>query len=112
MDLETAIRNIQSKRKAILFLGAGFSNEAKNELGLPTPAGSQLADRILSYLKIPGAAPLGLAVDKLREKRPVAEAFQFIRSQLTVGSFSDDQAKIISLPWTSHLHDKCRQHRQ
>lgn len=100
MDLATAIRNIQSRRKAILFLGAGFSNAAKNELGIPTPAGSQLADRILRHLNIPGTATLGLAVDKLREKLPPAEAFEFIRAQLTVTELSDDQRRTISLPWT------------
>jgi hypothetical protein len=100
MDLATAIRNIQPKRKAILFLGAGFSNVAKNELGMSTPAGSQLADRILKRLNILGTANLGLAVDKLREKLSPADAFEFIRSQLTVTALSDEQQSILSLPWT------------
>ena len=100
MDLVTAVRNIRSTRKALLFLGAGFSNAAENELGLPTPAGSQLAARILTHLGIPGTATLGLAIDKLREKLPPVEAFEFIRSQLTVKKLSNEQRTILSLPWT------------
>ncbi len=100
MDLASAIRNIQHRRKAILFLGAGFSNASKNILGEPTPSASQLADRILRRLGIPGTAGLGLAVDKLREKLPPAEAFPFIKDQLTVTALSDEQQAILKLPWT------------
>jgi hypothetical protein len=58
MDLATAIRNIQPKRKAVLFLGAGFSGITENVLGEPTPSASQLAERILKHLGIPGTANL------------------------------------------------------
>jgi hypothetical protein len=63
MDLTDALQYIQKNRRAVLFLGAGFSNSTKNQLGLETPSGSQLSSRILERLKIPGAAPLGLAID-------------------------------------------------
>lgn len=100
MDLATALRNIRPGRKVLLFLGAGFSNATANELGLATPAGSQLADRILKYLDITGTAPLGLAIDKLREKLTPADAFNFIKSQLTVTALSEEQSEILSLSWT------------
>ena len=100
MDLATALQNIQANRKAILFLGAGFSNSAKNLVGLSTPSGTQLAARILEFLKIPGTASLGLAVDKLREKLPPQEAFDFITNQLTVEALTPDQTSVLALPWT------------
>lgn len=52
MDITSALQNIQRGRKAILFLGAGFSNVSNNVIGLPTPSASQLAERILQHLKI------------------------------------------------------------
>lgn len=100
MNIETALQNIQSNRKTILFLGAGFSNAAKNLIGLSTPSGSQLSDRILQHIKIEGAANLGLAIDKLREKLSPQEAFEFIKQQLTVESLTPEQISILSLPWT------------
>lgn len=100
MDIETALQNIQQNRRAILFLGAGFSSVTKNKLGTSTPSGSQLADRILQHIKIPGSAPLGLAIDKLREKLSPVEGFEFINNQLTVQSITPEQHEILSLPWT------------
>ncbi len=100
MDLATAISNIRPNRKAILFLGAGFSNASKNILDAPTPSGTQLAARILERLKIPGAAPLSMAVDKLREKLPPNEAFDFVRDELTVLSLTNEQHDVLLLPWT------------
>jgi hypothetical protein len=100
MDITSAISAIQAKRKAILFLGAGFSNASPNALDLPTPSGSQLSERILARLKIPGSANLSLAIDKLREKLPPQEAFDFVNNQLKVKRLTEEQEYLLTLPWT------------
>lgn len=100
MNLQNAIGNIRANRKAILFLGAGFSNGSLNKTGKPTPSSGQLSDLILQHLNIPGRANLSLAIDKLREKTPPTEAFEFISDQLIVPKMADDQREILSLPWT------------
>jgi hypothetical protein len=99
MDITDALQYIQSNRKAVLFLGAGFSNAAKNRLNLATPSASQLAARILKHLKINGTAGLSLAIDKLREKLPPSDAFEFISDQLIVQDITPDQKIILGLPW-------------
>jgi hypothetical protein len=100
MDITTALQNVQANRKAVLFLGAGFSNPTNNLLGLQVPSASQLAARIIDKLGIPGTAPLGLAVDKLREKLSPADGFDFISNQLTIASLVPEQTKLLALPWT------------
>lgn len=100
MNISSAIAQIRSGRKAILFLGAGFSNDTINVAGTSTPSSLQLADRILRRLQIPGTAGLGLAIDKLRERLPPQEGFSFIKRELTVTSLTANQKAILSLPWT------------
>lgn len=43
-----------ARNQVILFLGAGFSSEAQNLLGVPFPTGKSLAKTIWSYLQMPG----------------------------------------------------------
>jgi len=97
--LGDAVSRIGLGRKAVLFLGAGFSNAAKNLAGSSTPASKQLSARILDKLEIVGEAPLGLAIDKIREKLSPGDAFKFIQEQLTVVSITEVQKYILSLPW-------------
>jgi hypothetical protein len=100
MNLASAVANIRANRKAILFLGAGFSNGALNQVGEPTPSSNQLAKLILEYLNIPGQANLGLAIDKLREKKSPKDAYDFIANQLTIPKLTEQQRELLSLPWT------------
>lgn len=99
MDIGAAVANVRRDRKAILFLGAGFSNDATNIAGGPTPSSKQLSKTILDRYSISDTAPLSLAIDQMREREPPTEAFNFLRQQLTVSKLTEVQEEILGLPW-------------
>jgi len=50
---ELILRNL-GKNNVVLFLGSGFSSEAKNNLGENVPTSNELATKIWEFLKIDG----------------------------------------------------------
>ena len=100
MKLEEAVGATLASRKPILFLGAGFANEATNLLDHPTPGSKQLTSIILSHLSLPGEATLGLAIDKLMERETPPKAFELIADNLTAKAVSATQSALLGMPWT------------
>lgn len=101
MQLMDAIALINASRKPILFLGAGFANQAGNSLGQPTPSSWQLVDRMLTLIDVDGGndAPLSFAIDQMREKEKPEQVFEFLSDQLTVPDATLEQRRIMALPW-------------
>jgi hypothetical protein len=101
MQLTEALSLIRSSRKPVLFLGAGFANQAPNLDGESTPSSRQLVARMLERIPVEGDAdtPLSFAVDQLREKRTPSEAHTFLVRQLTTNEPTLEQLKILALPW-------------
>ncbi|MEQ9634506.1 MAG: hypothetical protein RLW68_00325 [Devosia marina] len=101
MQLNEAISLIAGNRKPILFLGAGFANQAINAVGLSTPSSWQLVDRMLSSVDVDGGnnAPLSFAIDQLREQAEPTSAYNFLAGQLTVPDPTLEQRRILALPW-------------
>ena len=85
-DQEYLIRSL-ARNQVLLFLGAGFSSEAKNLLGLPFPTGNLLAEKIWSYLQMPGeydSTPLKVMFELLlKSKRKKREIETLLAEQLT-----------------------------
>ncbi len=101
MQLIEALSLIAGNRKPILFLGAGFANQARNLAGQSTPSSWQLVERILSIADVEGGgtAPLSFAIDQLREKTTPSEVLNFLNKQLTVEDATLEQSRILALPW-------------
>jgi hypothetical protein len=99
MDLQSATKYITKNRKAVLFLGAGFSLDAKTEQENFVPNSKLLSQAIMSTLSIPGDFPLAFAIDKLRESQTPKDAFNFLQETLSCDKLSKTQTDLLAYPW-------------
>jgi hypothetical protein len=99
MTLQDIIKFISNDRKAILFLGAGFSLEAETDKGKPIPSAKRLSTLLLQEIGITEEAPLSFAADQARENIGNEELYKLLKQNLTIESFSDDQDYILKQPW-------------
>ena len=79
-----------ASNQVLLFLGAGFSSEAKNLLGIPFPIGKSLAKTLWLFLQMKGeydGTPLKEMFEVLlTSKRPRKEIEALLKNQLTARS--------------------------
>jgi hypothetical protein len=101
-DQNYLIRNL-GLAKVVLFLGAGFSSEARNRIGTNIPLGRQLATLIWDYLKYDGDYD-NTSLQEMYEAMistglPHAEIADFLESRYIVDDFPKEYAALDSAIW-------------
>jgi len=72
-----------------LFVGAGFSTEAKNKDRLSLPAGSQLSDEIIDYFNLQEYTSLDLSqLSTILESTQKNEFFKFLKNRFSVYEYN------------------------
>lgn len=98
MNVEHAL-SLANIGNAILFLGSGFSTDARNIDGEKLPTAFELASELSSLAGVPGNFPLDRAAGFFIKKEGLNRLIPLLLRKLTPTAISQDMKTICALPW-------------
>jgi SIR2-like domain len=98
MNLDEALRHALDGQ-AVLFLGAGFSADAKNRTGLPLPTGVNLVKTLAEALKLPTTPSLDIVSDMYKERIGESALARLMRDRFTAKQLTAHQVVFGQVPW-------------
>lgn len=99
MDHMTAIR-YAAHSEGVLFLGAGFSMDVTNVVGLPLPSSGELATLLAQLVDLPPDTPLTLAAETFLDECGPDELIEAVKPRFTAAPpIAEPYATIAGLPW-------------
>ncbi len=101
------LRRVITRNACVLFLGAGFSSDAKNSLGTPLPGGWEIGRELWKWLGYDtgsatydqATSPLDKLFDVAKKKRGEAALVAFLRQGLQVAAYPEWYRKVAFPYW-------------
>jgi hypothetical protein len=98
MNLDEALRHALDGQGG-LFVGAGFSADAKNRAGLHLPTGLNLAKTLAEALKLPTTPSLDIVSDMYKERVSEGSLARLMQDRFTATQLTDHQIVFGRVPW-------------
>jgi hypothetical protein len=98
VDLDEALRHALDGQ-AILFVGAGFSTQARTANGGDLPTGAKLSELLASKLGLSTTPSLDLASEMFVHRMGEFQLVQLLRASLIATEITPEQAIFGSVPW-------------
>jgi hypothetical protein len=99
MDLDEAFRHV-IQGDACIFLGAGFSIEAKNERGGTVRAAGELTSFLAAQSGAPEGATLEDAAEAYQRKFGSSQLVDLLIREYSIGSVAEHHLTVGQQPWT------------
>ena len=98
MELQEALE-LSLDGHAVLFVGAGFSRGATNQLGQPLKSARELANHIASLVGLPEGTPLDEAAEEFVNTNGEDSLVRELKTEFTVDEVTAAHQQTAAIPW-------------